>query len=526
MKKFKRVVVISIMLCLLFTLSAGCGSAKNGTDTTTAEKVTSEASETAPVKPKQEKPFIFYTRTYLGNEAKPDNQKVLEELINKSGIKFEVVAVPQETYRDKLNLMFASGEVFDGFDVGVSGIHWGEWAAKGSIKPINDILKNAPNLMKYIEPGLKTVTDVAGKIYSIPRRERFPTGFVPTVREDWLKKFGMNMPQTIVELEAYMDACITKDPNGNGQKDEFALVPSWNFAGLTTNFTALFTGKHGMFYLSDDGKIMPIYAHPGYKTMVGKFAEWYKKGYIHPEYLVIKSAQINDLMLADRVGMTAGWYSAGIPNSVIMREKNPEVKYTPLANLKDAPGKPSWGSNPKYQAQICIPSTSTQAEYLINYLDWLASDPANALTAEKGLENVHWKWTDSSKKSYELIGNASEKYNNFYFILGMYFDGFYPSQSVVEGNTVQYEYSLHEALLSKMSFVEEDDFFVPYNYKGTPAEGVGNDAQTSISEAITRIIMGELSINDWDKALENYMKLGGSVLSEVRTQQYNSFTKK
>ncbi|MEY8745727.1 hypothetical protein AB9M62_41525 [Bacillales bacterium AN1005] len=43
------------------------------------------------------------------------------------------------------------------------------------------------------------------------------------IRQDWLDKLKLKAPTSIEELETVMDAFVNQDPDGNGQKDTYAL---------------------------------------------------------------------------------------------------------------------------------------------------------------------------------------------------------------------------------------------------------------------------------------------------------------
>lgn len=58
-----------------------------------------------------------------------------------------------------------------------------------------------------------------GERYGIPIFDYAYNGdSVMFIREDWLKKLGLEEPKTMDELVTVMDAFTNQDPDGNGKK--------------------------------------------------------------------------------------------------------------------------------------------------------------------------------------------------------------------------------------------------------------------------------------------------------------------
>ena len=75
------------------------------------------------------------------------------------------------------------------------------------------------------------------------------------------------------------------------------------------------------------------------------------------------------------------------------------------------------------------------------------------------------------------------------------------------------------------SFVSPQDSFVNYKWKGTPIESSLQDAITLITENKAKIILGDKSVDEWDKVIEQYRKMFGDKYIELATQQYNEYKK-
>lgn len=473
-------------------------------------------------KPVQKSAVKYYTRSMNGNDSKLDNEMVHKLVEEKSGVKIEVIGVPQDAYQDKINLMIASGEEFDAFDfTGFGGFTWTEFLDRKALMPINDLIdRYGPNIRKQLGDGFGAVSK-GGKMYGLPRQEDFPSGFVPVIRKDWLEKSGITI-KTMADLEKYFEAVLNNDFNGNGKKDEIPYIPSWGFGGIESNFKPYFVGETSERYLDKaTNKIMPIYAHPGYKAMILKMAEWYKKGYLYKEFITVKSQQISDLYIANRVGLTSGFYSGHIKPMIQLRKTTPTADAIPLPVLTD--GKfAGYGSNPVYSPKVMVSATSKNAEWLIKYIDWQMSSKENYHTSFLGVKGAHWYWADTKKTTVILPEKVNDKYTGFYDVVSAFTPDLRPVYAVNSADS----YKVEETKLKKIlrsapyKFVSPFDSYVPYTNKGTKAEILTGDGKTMIEEARTKLIFGEITAADFDVKLAKYMEIEGNIRSEVYTKQY------
>lgn len=522
-KVFNRVTALALVTILAAGIFAGCQKAtvkpeeEGVPDSTVTPVVQQELKQTEPVK--------IYTRTLNNMETKPDNEKVLKVIEEKSGIKIQKYYVAQDGYSDKMNMMLASGEEFDVMDVLAYSEHWSVMKERKHIQPLNDLIDQyGPNIKRVMAEAFKTTSDNNGIIWAIPRQEDFPTGYVPSIRKDWVDALGMSMPTTLSELEAYFEAVLTKDPNKNGKNDEIPLA-SVGLDTLIQDFQAYFTGFYGQRYLDSNGKVMKDWTHPGYKQMLEKFREWYQKGYIYKEFLIAKTNQVEDLITADRVGVFAGWYSNQVRPLVELQKINPQAAYDPVPVLQDSKmGVAAWGSNPKYSPRCVIPATSKNAAFAIKYIDWTLASMDNYTLAAIGIEGEHFNWVDKANNLLEVTG--ADKYSGNWLVTSFNSKELRAVKLISPEDKVGLEYDRLQKILKgdDFKYVEAFDHFVPYVTKGTAAENLTNDADTMMEEAKEKFILGLISGDEWDKAVEKYMELKGNILSEIWTQQYKEFT--
>ena len=65
------------------------------------------------------------------------------------------------------------------------------------------------------------------------------------------------------------------------------------------------------------------------------------------------------------------------------------------------------------------------------------------------------------------------------------------------------------------------DAIITYDYTYTDAEFLSNDGYTAIEEAITKIVLGQMDISQWDSVISTYKATEGDIYSKVWTEQYH-----
>ena len=363
----KKVLSLVMVLVCMLSLSAAAVASE------------SEAS--------QEYPAIFVVRGLNNKESKSDNEKVKALIEEQSGVEFDLIVVPHDTWDEKLNALIASGEPMDLINITNDGGNWSKYVEKNAIQPFGNLIEQyAPNVLTTVgESAWMCCTAADGAIYAIPRQEMFTRGFVPVIRQDWLDAMGFEAPDTLDDLEAIFARTIETDLNGNGINDEIAYLPGYD--SFITTFRPYFLGFYGERYLDEDGTVKPWYMHPNCYAMLSKAQEWYEKGYIYPEYLTTTWEQITDIAAAGRILMFSGWYNDTIRPSGTIKEADPasNISWSAVGNFEDAPGSGAWPTNPANQAELVLSSTAREPEAALKLINWILADIDNWMLCNYGI---------------------------------------------------------------------------------------------------------------------------------------------
>lgn len=532
----KKLVSMGLCATLLAALLTGCGGtpdekdatepAAGGTETSGSQGADASGGQGADAADEvQTEPVVFVVRGINDIENKSNNEAVLAKIKEESGVDFELVVVPTDSWSEKINLMITSGDKWDVLNVTEDAGNWNQYFQKNALKPWDEYLDDMPNVKARLnEDSLRGCTTADGAIYALPRKELFSKQFVPAIRQDWLDAMNMECPTTMEELEAYFQGVIDENLNGNDNE-----IPMMTFMGMeNSDFRPFYLGFFGDRYLTEDGTIMPWYMHENSYLLLEELQKWYKNGWLHSEYQTMSLQDGFDLISADRAGGWTGPYNAGVSPSTTIFENDPDsaVKYVSLDNFTDFPagGTGAWGMNPEYQPELVLNANSENAKWAAKLLNWMFENEDNYMLCAHGFEGTEWSYADDSKKEYVLADNYAESYLGFYLLNEWYDETTYAAQYVNPEEWKPVQVKELQDKINSLETIEACDWFVPYDLTGTEAEFLTGDSDTVINEACAKVVSGQWGEAEWKSAVEEAWNSEGKIYSEVWTEQYHAFT--
>ena len=151
-----------------------------------------------------------------------------------------------------LDLAIASNDLPDIFEVNVGQLY--RLATAGQIEPLTRyynryVVGDVKADYEYNNKTFLNMATINGELYGIPAPDDF-SGRIPLmyIRQDWLDKLGLRAPTNLREFLQVCDAFVNRDPDGNGQKDTWAMAID-NGLGLSLDFISnVFTPYFQVFY--------------------------------------------------------------------------------------------------------------------------------------------------------------------------------------------------------------------------------------------------------------------------------------
>lgn len=437
--------------------------------------------------------------------------RVREYIIDEVGIEPVSTIPPVGTEQERLNLILGSKD--QKLDIFSGG--WDVYALQKTIIPLNDLLDtHGKDILATVpEEAWASMKDKEGNIWGIPRLA--PIMVHPVfVRQDWLDKLGLEMPQTIDDLEQVLYEFKTKDPNETGEEDTFLLT---DLNGLKMSLLGGFTENGNSNWIDPvDNMIKPVELHAGFKDFVIRMNDWYEKGYIHQE--AFTNFDPLELLRTNRVGASAIWYSRITINQPKIQSNFPEMDYQIARDISGPMGLAQTLS-PAGTSGYMITSKSENPEAAMKFINWQFADIKNALTTLFGVPEEDWNWADEDEYFVEL---SNEDYvGEFVLSQGPFTETQY---GVADPLLKMHHDYLGTELLDYSMVKYPIDYDIVYDREEL-LERVPNsgDIERLREEEIIKFITGTRSIDEYDDFIDEMNRAGLESWIEFVTEQYNAY---
>ncbi|WP_214629385.1 extracellular solute-binding protein [Paenibacillus agaridevorans] len=226
-----------------------------------------------------------------------------------------------EAFQSKLNVSISSNDIPDLLNV--NAIQLKTLVEAGMIEDLTEIYE------KYASEDLKEImgqdnnqaihsSSFDGKMYAIPAlTPAIGTLKMLWIRQDWLDKLKLQPPQTTEEVLQIARAFTNDDPDGNNKKDTYGLsvnkdiTSMWNAPGVDGLFQG-FGAYPGSWIQDSSGKVVYGSILPEMKPALQMLNQMYKEGLIDKEFGVQDSTKVFESLNAGKTGMFYGDFASPI----------------------------------------------------------------------------------------------------------------------------------------------------------------------------------------------------------------------
>jgi putative aldouronate transport system substrate-binding protein len=461
--------------------------------------------------------------------------KVLEE---KTNIHIQWDNPPSENFKERYNLVMASGDLPDVIMEMPSGDVL-KYAQMGAIIPLNEqINKNAVNLKSWMEkrPEIKkAITYADGKVYYLPMIDEKLSGNTPLiVREDWLKKLNLESPVTIEDWYKVWKAFKEKDPNENGKQDEIAF----SGGGIGTA-RSLVTGWGILdgFYSDpkDGGKIHYGPIESRYKEALVWIAKMYKEGIIDKEIATNDEKAFQGKVGQNLVGSFRGPLGGNmVAFNGSMPKQIPGFKVMGTAPLKGPYGEQIHASidqSPRNIIAAVLTKANKYVDRTMKMIDYLYGQEG-ALLINMGIEGRTYKMENGKPVFTDFVfknpNGLSAKQACGTFSIGQSAG---PYVLIKEQPESLDDTAVKETKAKFINpFIEESRKYVLPSliFEANDDEvrrQVMADVQTYVDESIIKFIIGQESLDNWDKYVQKVKSMGIDKAVQAYQKAYNSYNK-
>lgn len=385
----KRFLAVLLSCALLFSCAA-CGqsekepsgstssSANSGTGSNsgTEDSSVSTAEEEAPYDGPmdlEEAPFptkdplgkydppITVTTIHTANDGAfwfPEGDSIESNIYTRRyeeqlGIKYEFLwTCPGSQATEKINTMLAGGDLPDFMSVDRNTFE--KMYSAGLLEDLTvPILEYASEYTRgYLTGDYKYLLDAAtrdGKYYGLTNGFGYQDGGdMIWIRKDWLDKLKLQTPTTLEELEAIMEAFKTQDPDGNGADDTYAVAlnaasqQSYEWT-LNPTFFNMF-GSYPNCWMENSKKTIESgmfgeETKANTRAALEKAAEYYQKGYFHPDFATMDFDMRNQDVYNGKCGIVFGDVWGAYWPLILHLDIDPNADWIPVPVVSSGSGE-------------------------------------------------------------------------------------------------------------------------------------------------------------------------------------------
>lgn len=507
---------LSLVLSVAVTgsLIAGCSSTNNPSG---GDQASNQGSTAPALDPTKKKNFSMLVESHPSWPYSKDWPvwKLIEE---KTGVSFNV-QVPSGKIEDSLSLAVASGTMPDimySLDKKLAD----KYGQQGALVNILDYVNDMPNFKKWMEKypnETKYSLAADGKMYMFPNEGIAETNrMIWMYREDVFKKHNLQQPKTFDEL--YTVAKKLKELYPNSYPFSFRFGDQLQ---IMRNLTASFNTNEDFYYDFDKKEWRYGPVEDSYKKIVEYMNKFYKEGLMPPDWLTMDVKQWQDLVSTNRTFMTIDFIGRIDFFNLPMRKENKDFTLafmTPPAG----PGGKSQNAYTHFKVSgMMVSSNSKQIKEIMRFMDFYYTEEGRTLLSW-GKEGQDFKVENGKKKfiqSFVDVGDLRKKTGISTNGAFTWFD--YDAHLSLATPELQQTYTearkMDAKLKPQLAFTEKE-----METMTTTGEAVKKHREENIS----KFVLGQRSLDDWGKYLDEAKKLGYEKVLEIHKQSYDRMSAK
>lgn len=553
-----RLSIITVLMCLMLAACSSANDKNKETGSTPPQEQGQEDNKgtTVDIDPfgKYDPPIELTTiRTisaeqYFDEGENIDKNSIYDYYENKFGIKLKNKWTVTNEYAAKLKIAIASNDLPDFFRVSVSDLQqlidndmimdlstlWDQNASESTKKEFT----------KDSGRQLNTAT-FKDKLMAIPvtNSPYNRMGFL-WVRQDWLKEMNLPEPKSIEDMVTISKAFAARDSQGKGKSYGLMLSKELYLSSYFSGYS-LYPNQ----WVKDDaGNLVYGGLDSGMKKSLQQLQDMFQSGQIDPEFGVKDNGKALELAVNGQVGLFYGdfWHSAVLHSGAVKDGKLvQEWAAYPIPSIDGQPAlSPTTASVPEFYV---INKKAKHPEAVFKLLnEWIESQinptPDNKTLifgkdkVDKGqffyeLNPIVVFSQDNIVMSGELIPRAL--HTNDPSILGedvdrlaRYENAKQYKEGIITGpNWLQHMIAGEGGTMSMMYDAYKKDLFHYDEFYGAPTQTIGEKwgiLEAKQIEIMSKIIMGSVNVDEYDKFVAEWKRLGGDQITTEVNEWYQT----
>ncbi|SDC63762.1 putative aldouronate transport system substrate-binding protein [Paenibacillus sp. UNCCL117] len=512
---------VSSWLALAVGVTALAGCSGESKEPETVNKGTDSPGQVSAAPGKKTFTFLNYSNPSWPYSKDWPVWKYLEE---KTGVTLEVQTPPGGKMEDALSLTMASGTLPDLMFTQTKATA-DKYGQQGALVNILDHVNDMPNFKKWMEKypaAAQSAIASDGKMYVLPNQGIGETNrMIWMYREDIFKKHGLQQPATWDELYTTLKKLKELYPDSYPLTFRNGLRYLQNFGASFDVVATLSLDVPSVYYdaASKDWKYGPT--QDNFKTLITYMNKFYKEKLIPPDFLTVDTKIWQDMMSTNRGFVTLDYIGRIDFYNSALRKDNPDFNLSFMAPPAGWTGGPQKNAFTQVSEEgLMISSKSKNTKDIVKYLDFFFTEEGKTLVSW-GKEGETFK-TENGKKvfigDYKDVSDLRKK-------TGLSSDGAY----------AWFDYDAHISLASpELKKAYEQVGKYDNTQQPKPAftaeeqeilSTVGDALNKNRDENLSKFILGNRSLAEWDGFVEEQKKLGIDKILSVYKQAYDRMLK-
>lgn len=387
-----------LLIVLVIGMFSGCGGSNEVDEMKETTEVTESKSdlkedgeEVGDVNGRGNITVTVYDRGKVPPEVGTITDNPIVDWINENGpVDVSFVSVPRWESKEKINLLFASGDAPDliyEYDTAIKN----QLYSQGLLMPLDDMIEKYSTTYKKIledNPAIKKmVTKPDGHMYEFARALGTSPNHTLFIRTDWLEKLNLEVPKTEAEFYEVAKAFAERDPDGNGIDDTYgynmSFIGGYIIDAMFNNYTVK---------VKDDS-IVPSWENAEAALRFRK--RLYDEGIVDRDFALDKNGEkaVQDF-LNGKLGIYAannGYKNYSMIDSFY--DNNPEAKLDVIALPSTSMGTYGPITNALVGSIAVVNAETENPKAIMEYFDFMIQEEVQKYI-RFGEEGVHYEVID------------------------------------------------------------------------------------------------------------------------------------
>lgn len=574
----KNVWIISLVLCLILSMFAGCGSTTSSTETaeetettetteTTeaaaadtaeeAEETTEAAEETAAAEDVQEseeaadtqegevtvstisypipgdysfsvvysKPTILSSTVMTDTDY--DSSYVWDAMVEATGVTLEWEGISEQAWDTQIGLIMASGDYPDACNTSI------DYPTKYTGLVEDDVMMDLSGYIEEYMPNYyamltededfaKCVYEDNGMLVLIQSRADTFINSGLNIRQDWLDELGMDTPTTVDELTEFLLACKTTYDLSNA----FEMTADLNVC-LNIAFNVKCEGDRLQYQLAEEGSNEIVWSATtqNFRDYIELLRDWYAEGIFNDDFLNVSNANGN-VQSTFLAGEAAVW---GYDCSALLYDDIEGVPMTDLTLYDDASTNISGVTDQAKTGStgmMMVFSTCENPEIFCEFIDYFFSEEGTLL-ANWGIENETFVYNESGDPTYtDLVMDDTDC---FMYLLRSARYALYWAPSDFDVGLMIADYTTEQMEAVDMWVSTRGSYLCyPPNFQlSDEDQEIANTYETDCStyfwEHVYKVICNQESMEDFDAVVQTALDMGMQEVVDAYNHSYAEY---